>query len=212
MFETLITQYNSPLYFREQMAADAGISVESFQKIWQESESDRTLGKRSLENVVRDILLENDRYSEELLNRIVDKRTETKRNQFAHLHPQIVPMLRELRERGLKIALISNCYSEEARVIRESCLAEYFDVMCLSYEQGMKKPNKEIFARCVELLGVESWECLYVGDGGCSELEAAQDVGMMALQAGWYLRDLSKRKGEFVWLDEPREILDYLAN
>ena len=34
MYETLITLFDSPLYFGTQMAADAGIAEEKFQKIW----------------------------------------------------------------------------------------------------------------------------------------------------------------------------------
>ncbi len=210
MFETLITQYNSPLYFREQMAADASLSVEDFQKIWQQSENDRTLGKTTLENVVRDILTQNGKYSEKLLNKIVSKRTETKRDLFCHMHEEIIPMMEELRRRGLKIGLISNCYSEEAMVIRDSCLAKYFDAMCLSYEQGVKKPDREIFLRCVEMLEVKCEECIYVGDGGNNELEAAREVGMTALQAGWYLKDLSKMKVAFVNLNSPMEVMRHI--
>lgn len=38
MYETLITLFDSPLYFGTQMAADAGISEEKFQKIWRTEE------------------------------------------------------------------------------------------------------------------------------------------------------------------------------
>lgn len=34
MYETLITLYESPLYFGTQMAEDAGITEEYFQSVW----------------------------------------------------------------------------------------------------------------------------------------------------------------------------------
>lgn len=34
MYETLITLYESPLYFGTQMAEDAGITEEHFQSVW----------------------------------------------------------------------------------------------------------------------------------------------------------------------------------
>ena len=46
MFETLVTHYNRPLYFWEQIAADIGISNEEFQTIWHPSEEKRTKGFR----------------------------------------------------------------------------------------------------------------------------------------------------------------------
>ena len=44
MFETLVTHYNSALYFGEQIAADLGISNEEFQKVWQSYDESRTIG------------------------------------------------------------------------------------------------------------------------------------------------------------------------
>lgn len=32
-------------------------------------------------------------------------------------------------------------------------------------------------------------EYLYVGDGGCQELETARELGMNTVQAVWYLKD-----------------------
>lgn len=49
MYETLITLYESPLYFGTQMALDAGIEKEKFQELWKSMEEDRTIGKITLE-------------------------------------------------------------------------------------------------------------------------------------------------------------------
>ena len=123
-------------------------------------------------------------------------------------------MLKELKHRQVKIGLISNCFSEEASVIRESILAPYFDTMCLSYELGMRKPEHSIYKRCVQELGVNQHECLYVGDGGSSELEAAQNMGMNAVQACWYLRRredfVEKRKENFAQVLSPMDLLDIM--
>ena len=147
MFETLITHYHSPLYFGAQMAADAGIAEEKFQALWRPTEYDRTIGKLTLEEVVESILRENQCYSEELVNKIVKKRIETKQDCFRQLHSEIIPMLKKLKEKGILIGLISNCFSEEAEVIRRSVLFPYFDAAILSYEQGVQKPDEEIYKR-----------------------------------------------------------------
>lgn len=42
---------------------------------------------------------------------------------------------------------------EEANVIRKSVLFPYFDAVCLSYEQGVQKPDVEIFKRCMVSVG-----------------------------------------------------------
>ncbi len=215
MYETLITHYDCPLYFGRQMAADAGISEEKFQALWRTTEHERTIGKQTLEQTVEFILKESGCYSEELLNKIVEKRKATKRECFRHLHPEIMPMLKELKKHGLAIGLISNCFSEEVEAIKNSELFPYFDAAYLSFEQGIQKPQEEIFIRCMDSLSVQADECLYVGDGGSFELEAATKIGMKVVQAVWYLKEgitqPAKRIKEFVQAERPLEVLDMLG-
>ena len=215
MFETLITHYHSPLYFGAQMAADAGIAEEKFQALWRPTEYYRTIGKLTFEEVVENILRENRCYSGELVKKIVQRRIETKEDCFKKIHEEIIPMLEQLKAKGILIGLISNCFSEEAEVIRRSVLFPYFDAVYLSYEQGVQKPDKEIYKRCMADLGVRPEECLYIGDGGSNELEAARTLGMKALQAVWYLQEGTSqqtgRKAEFEQMERPMDILIYLT-
>ncbi len=214
MFETLITHYQCPLYFGAQIAQDAKIPEDSFLPLWQATEYDRTIGKFTLEEVLESIFRKNLCYSEKQLKVIVNKRIKTKRECFRHLHPEIIPMLSKLKERGILVGLISNCYFEEAKVIRESELFPYFDAIFLSCEQGIQKPDEEIFERCMKKLAVKAEECLYVGDGGSYELETAKGLGMSAVQAVWYLRvgttQPSLRKQDFLQVEKPFDVLDYL--
>lgn len=214
MYETLITHYQSPLYFGAQMAADIGIPEKKFREIWDPSEHDRTIGKVTLEEVIEKILKANDCYSENFIKELAGKRIAVKEDCFNHLHPEIIPMFETLKEKGVKVGLISNCFSEEAKVIRESVLFPYFDAVYLSYEQGVAKPEEEIFRRCMAKLNVKPEECLYVGDGGSYELETARRLGMNAVQAVWYLREGTTqptgRKKEFRQLERPIEVLRYL--
>lgn len=210
MYETLITLFDSPLYFGMQMAADAGIAEEKFQKIWRAEEKNRTIGKVTLEELLEKILRENNCFSEEKINAVLKKRIRCKEEAFEHLHTEIIPMLKALKEKGILIGLISNCFSEEAMVIKKSVLYPFFDAACLSFDEGIQKPDPAIFERCIEKLGVKADECLYVGDGGSYELEAAQTFGMQAVQAVWYLKEgvnqPSGRKVGFKHVEKPMDI------
>ena len=214
MFETLITHFESPLYFGAQMAADAGIAEGDFRAVWRPAEDDRTLGKVTLEELLKRVLKENQCYSEELLHKLADKRKAVKEDCFRHLHEEILPMLEALKARGVKIGLVSNCFSEEAEVIRQSILFPFFDVTMLSCEQGVKKPDPEIFVRCMAQLNVAPYECIYVGDGGSRELEAAGELGMKPVQAVWYLKEGSLqpagRMAEFAQAETPLDVLRYV--
>ncbi len=214
MYETLITHYESPLYFGKQMAVDAGVFENDFLKPWRETEYERSIGRMTFEQALEYVLKENNSYSDEILTNIVNKRIATKIECFNHLHSEIIPMMEAIKKRGLKIGLISNCFSEEALVIRKSVLFPYFDAVYLSYEQGVQKPDEEIFVRCMDELNVSADECIYVGDGGSFELETASRLGMKALQAVWYLKDgttqTSYRKKEFIQTKTPMEIINYI--
>ncbi len=214
MFETLITHYKSPLYFGAHMASDAGIPAEEFLPMWRSTEDDRTIGKYTVDQVVEDILKQKDCYEEEIVKLIMDKRKNVTKVCFENLHSEIIPMFSELKKKGYKVGLISNCFSEEAEVIRDSVLFPYFDAVCLSYEEGIKKPDKEIYHRCVSKLGVRLDECMYVGDGGSYELETAKALSMIPAQAVWYLKDGTnqprKRMPEFMQLETPMEVIRYI--
>ena len=212
MFETLISYHTCPVYFGTQMAEDAGIPVDEFLFKWRATDYDRSTGKRSVDDVLAQILKEYDCYSEELLQQLVGKRGATIDECLKCKDAEIIPMLRALKEHGVSIGLISNCYLEEATRIRNSELFPYFDAVFFSNEQGICKPEKEIYCRCVEVLSVQPEECLYVGDGGSRELETAQELGMKAVQATWYLKEGTSqpvgRKSEFVEAKRPMGVVE----
>lgn len=214
MYETLITHYKTDLYFSEDMARDAKVEYQDFCRIWKGTDAERTLGKMTFSEVIRRILVENNAWSQKKFDLIIKKRTQTKQKLFEKLHPEILPMLDGLKARGLKIALISNCFDEEAAVIRNSILAPYFDVVCLSCELGMRKPESGIFTKCLEVLDLSPKECVYCGDGGSSELEAASGFGMKCYQACWYFcprtEGILTRNENFVQLESPMELVEQL--
>lgn len=82
MYETLITQYGGPVYFRAQMAADAGIDPMLFDALWIPSENDRTIGKQTLEETIEQILRQTGKYSEETFQTIISGRRQQKQTVF----------------------------------------------------------------------------------------------------------------------------------
>ena len=214
MFETLITHFESPLYMGKQICEDIGISESKFREIWNTTDDDRTLGKRTLEDVIEEILRVNNCYSDELFERIIAKRRKSKEECFEHINFEIIPLFKALKEKKIKIGLITNCYSEERDVIKNSILWDYFDSVCMSCEMGIKKPDTRIFQKCMEDLGVVPEECLYIGDGGSHELEMAKQLGMHSFQAAWYLKDGANqpatRMEEFSPLESPMDVLRFV--
>ena len=211
MYETLITLYNSELYKGKQIAADMGIPEPKFREIWDKSDDDRTLGTTSFEDIISEILNANGIFEKDLFDMIVRKRYECTAEAFCHKDPDIIPMLKALRDKGIKVGLITNCYFEERDAITNCDMYDFFDALCMSCEIGIKKPDPRVYELCAEKLGVKIDECLYVGDGGSNELQAAKAVGMKPLQAVWYLRDgvdqPCGRLEEFNHAESPLDVL-----
>jgi len=95
--------------------------------------------------------------------------------------PEAVPTLKALRERGLKIGLITDCTPDTPERWDESPLKPHFDAPIFSSVEKMKKPDPRIYALVCTRLGVGPAECLYVGDGGSGELTGATAFGMKAV-------------------------------
>jgi putative hydrolase of the HAD superfamily len=108
-----------------------------------------------------------------------------------------VDTIAELRRRGLRTGLISNCSEEVALVWDTTPFASLFDVAIFSATAGCIKPDREIYELALAELGVAASEALFVGDGANDELRGAGDVGMTpvlveleGVRAPWpYVRD-----------------------
>ena len=214
MYETLVTQFCSPLYYGTQIAEDLGLNPEEFLPSWKATEEARATGKLTFEDAMAQLLHRHGIF--ELHRRVVEKRTAIQADCFRHLHPGIEPMLSALRKKGIRIGLITNCFSEEAALIRGSELFPYFDAPCLSWEEGIRKPDPAIYHTCLSKLGISAEGCLYVGDGGSFELETARSLGIQAVQAIWYRQAAFEHKQaalrpDFPQLSDPTEVLDWVT-
>jgi len=98
------------------------------------------------------------------------------------LRPEAVPVLRALRHRGLRIALVSDCTHELPVLLPQLPLAPLLDVRVFSVQLGRCKPDPAIYLAACHRLGVSPVDCLYVGDGGSQELTGAVRTGMTAVR------------------------------
>lgn len=91
-------------------------------------------------------------------------------------------LLSGLREKGLKLAIISNTGRTGGKFFRGLMetlgLAQYFDVMTFSNEVGVRKPNREIFLSTLAQLDVPPSEAMHVGDDYEADILGAQGAGM----------------------------------
>ncbi len=216
MFETLVSLFEGRTYFGEHIAADVGTDPAAFRKEWHSIEKDRSIGTYTIEEGLEVVLKRLGIYSAEKVELAASKRRDSLDDTFSGIPDATFEMLDELKKRNVKIGLITNTFSDERDYIRASKLFPYFDVALISYEQGICKPDLEIFSRMTEQLGVEAGECLYVGDGGSRELYSARDAGMHPVQCTWF-HDMAYEPhvpcpilDEFDRADKQTDVLKYL--
>jgi putative hydrolase of the HAD superfamily len=101
-------------------------------------------------------------------------------------------LLEALRERGLKLGLVSNAFDPGwllHRDLEQMGLAERLDFAVFSSELGVRKPDPRIFERALESLGVEPGRALFVGDRLYEDIRGAGELGMTTVQALWFRVD-----------------------
>jgi putative hydrolase of the HAD superfamily len=96
----------------------------------------------------------------------------------------VLPVLDELRARGLQLGLVSNCSSEVGELWEQSPFGGRFDAVVLSADVGICKPDARIYHLALERLGVDPASAVFVGDGHSDELGGAERAGMRAIQIG----------------------------
>jgi putative hydrolase of the HAD superfamily len=89
-----------------------------------------------------------------------------------------IAVLKEIKRRGMKIGLISDCSWEVPVLWEKFSLSEYIDFPVFSCSIGMKKPDPRIYKQATDMLGVHPQDCIYVGDGSSNELSGAKKAGM----------------------------------
>ncbi|HAU50189.1 MAG TPA: HAD family hydrolase [Clostridiales bacterium] len=215
MFETLVTLFEGRTYFGEDIAADVGADPEAFRKEWHAIEHDRSIGTYTIEEGLAVVFKKLGIYSEEHVKKAASGRWEALGDTFSAIPQESLDLLKGLKEKGFKIGLITNTFSDERDYIRRSPLFPYFDVALISYEQGICKPAPEMYRKMIKELGVRAEECLYVGDGGSRELYAAREAGMQPVQCTWFHERAFEPHipcpilEEFKHAEHPAQILEY---
>lgn len=105
--------------------------------------------------------------------------------------PDAAGVLAALRERGLRIGLLSNTHWPPAfheHFLERDGLAPLIDVRCYTSEMTFTKPHPEAFRAVLDALGVARPDrAAFVGDRRYDDVWGAQSVGMRGV---WVRNDL----------------------
>lgn len=109
-----------------------------------------------------------------------------------------------------KLGILSNgdSFSQHSK-IRQVGIEHYFDVIVVSDDYGIDKPDARIFEKTCELLGVKPEECVMVGDVFSMDVLGSTRAGMTPI---WIVSDKDRPSHLYQGyrIHQPKEILSIL--
>lgn len=78
--------------------------------------------------------------------------------------PDVPGTLRELRSRGVRMAVVSDAWSDLPQSHAELGIGEFFDAYAISRVLGFSKPDPRMYYHASNALGLSPGQCLFVDD------------------------------------------------
>jgi len=101
------------------------------------------------------------------------------------LFPEVIDVLKELRNRGIPLGLVSDVdndfiYSQ----LEVHNIKEFFTTIVTSEEVGVCKPHKKIFEVALNRANARAEESIYIGDHAERDMMGAKKIGMTTIIRG----------------------------
>ncbi len=174
LWETLVDwDRESAANMLQAVAGRSGLEPDEFHRRWDARDNPRYIGP--IRDALRGVGV-----AEDAIEDVCRLRLDYTRRALVP-RAGVVETLRTLRERRLRVGLITVCSEDVEVVFPETELAGLFDAEVFSNAVRLSKPDPRIYLHCCELLGVEPQEAVFVGDGANDELQGARRVGMEAI-------------------------------
>lgn len=131
----------------------------------------------------------------------------------AELFPGADTLLLRLKQDGYKTGIVSNGYKEAIQTkLKEHNLESCIDTVIGCEEVNKKKPDPEGIIKCLEELGIDPEEALYVGDQE-SDIQASKNACVKVIAATYgYLsfvkNKVERLKGADAYADNVSEIYE----
>ncbi|MBV2091500.1 MAG: HAD family hydrolase [Candidatus Thiodiazotropha sp. (ex Ctena orbiculata)] len=133
------------------------------------------------------------------------------------IEPGILTILQELKQQGFILGLISNASTGEVSAWPESPLAPLFTSVHFSCQQGVQKPDPEIYQMALAELAITADSALFIGDGSSEEHSGAEACNIDSLLVTYFLdtsdaHELNRReKGSKGRIGHIRELLKMVS-
>ena len=123
----------------------------------------------------------------------------------------IVPLMQELRDKGVKLAVISNKQDTAVKPLAEKYFPGLLEIAVGESAEVRRKPNPDAVLAALRHIGVEREDAIYVGDTEV-DLQTARNAGMECASVDWGFRtreQLVEIGAEHIF-DTVQELEEYL--
>lgn len=123
----------------------------------------------------------------------------------------IAELLAELKQKGYKLAVVTNKPHEMAVNIVKALIGDAFDIICGKLDNYPPKPDPALTLKTMNDLGVNPDECVFVGDSGIDAANAV-NAGCVGIGVLWGFRTKEEllHSGADYIVNNPFEILEIL--
>lgn len=132
-------------------------------------------------------------------------------NHKTHPYEGIMELIKELKERGIRMAIVSNKIDAGVKELNEKFFSEYITLAIGEREGIRRKPAPDSLNEALRILGVEKEHALYVGDSEV-DIQTANNANLRCVSVEWGFRDKNFLIGHGARnvITRPLELLEYL--
>lgn len=123
----------------------------------------------------------------------------------------IMELLKELKDKGFKMAIVSNKFNDAVKDLNKEFFSEYIEFAYGECETIRKKPNPDAVFKALEDLKVEKHHAVYVGDSDV-DIQTAENSGLDCISVSWGFRTRQELEmsGAVSIIDEPMDLMDII--
>ncbi|MCR5558221.1 MAG: HAD family hydrolase [Butyrivibrio sp.] len=126
-------------------------------------------------------------------------------------YTNIIELLKELKARGYKMAIVSNKSMKAIQELKNQYFNDYIDVAVGVTEDVKRKPAPDECYVAIQEMGVNKEDCIYVGDSDVDHLTAV-NTGLPCISCLWGFRTkeelLAAGAENNYFVEDPLEILN----
>jgi HAD superfamily hydrolase (TIGR01509 family) len=155
--------------------------AEDYGKVWTKEHGHELIGKSLYDSsaILKDRFDIKDLDAQQIIDRLTDSVIDKLQHSLPW-RPGALELLMELRQAGVKTALVTMSMRRMALAVVEAIPFQAFDVVVAGDDVTHGKPHPEPYLKAAELLGVEPGECIAIEDS-VTGLKSAEAAGCLPL-------------------------------